>query len=234
MAEFINREQLPVFTVAPEKVRVLFERATPVDFNDLHSVAGAALRMPAIVADDIRAGTIQATQNPIALNDVEVPMGRVVGIRSMPGWSGRGLDASGDAHQNGGYSSLTGIAYYGKKGQSGEYSSGSAPHLFAFTDSTGEVWFMGRNDGSHRIAAAKLSGDGTLRHADVAWADVLPKVNFSVPEVLSLRKRYHNSLVGKLVLSGTSKKLVAASIKLDGHLAAERQMLEGLGGEFWL
>lgn len=104
----------------------------------------------------------------------------------------------------------------------------------AFTDSEGELWLIGRNDGSHRIAAAKLSGDETLRHADVAWADELPKVVFSVAEVLSARDRRNKSAVGKLILRGTTKKLLAASSNLDDTLAATRNALDELGGEFWL
>lgn len=227
-------EGFPLLPQAPEAVTALFERTTRVNFDDLHSVAGAALRMPAITAQDLRDGMTQVGEGLRELRNVEVPLDRVVGIYSMPGWHGRGLDKDGTASRNGEYSSLSGIAYYGKQGQGPDYQNGSSPHLMAFTDSEGEVWFMGRNDGSHRIAAAKLSGDATLIHADVAWADSLPSVKFSVAEVLKARDKRLKTVIGNFVLRGAVKRLVTASIKLDDKLAAYRRMSESLGGEFWV
>lgn len=113
-----ENEGFPSLPQAPEAVTALFERTTRVDFDDLHSVAGAALRMPAITAKDLRDGSIQAGEGLRELRDVDVPLNRVVGIHSMPGWHGRGLDKDGTAKPNGEYSSLSGVAYYGKQGQS--------------------------------------------------------------------------------------------------------------------
>lgn len=106
------------------------------------------------------------------VGQLHFPVDRIIGIESFQSWAGRGYSPR---DSNPDYS-LEKIVDFAQK-PAEKFRGHSAAHIEIVKDEDGNLWGVASNDGSHRIAAAKLRGD---QYVEVSQVDI-PADMYTLP-----------------------------------------------------
>lgn len=132
----------------------------------------------------------------------DFPTERVIGVASFESWAGRGERVGGGRYapyvSNGqGSKSFTpralpdiektsrgAITDFAQLDPAPLKDIGHNAHIVMVQDADGEYWGIATEDGSHRMAAAKLRGDPTVavNKIEISSDEDIPKLDFSVKE----------------------------------------------------